>query len=180
LAPGSTDTLQATFGAPAQPGDLAAALRFPGSVGLPEIPVAVRTLIPVGPGGGTFTGTLTGGNARAFQAPTQTYAFDVPGGVRDLALSLSLPDAGYALAGYLIDPHGDVLDSASNVDPTGARLGALQLFRAAPQAGRWRFVLQEGQTSGNQTAIGFSARIALDAADVSASGLGLAAAIAWP
>ena len=42
-----------------------------------EIPVTLRTLVPLSGSGGSFTGTLTGGNGRAGGSPTQTFAFDV-------------------------------------------------------------------------------------------------------
>ena len=62
LAPGATQSITAQFSMPSQPGDLAAAIRFVGDDAEPEIPVSLRALIPVGPLGGSFTGTLTGGN----------------------------------------------------------------------------------------------------------------------
>jgi hypothetical protein len=170
LPPGGTGWVTASFQAPSQPGDLAAALRFKGAA-LSEIPVTLRTLIPVGPKGGVFGGTLTGGNARPGFAPTQTFAFDVPSGASDLALRVSVPAAGYGLAGSLVDPGGMLLDSAGNIDASGAAQPSLQLFRATPRPGRWTFVLQELQAGGNQTSVAFSGQVALDSAQVSASGL---------
>jgi Subtilase family/Peptidase inhibitor I9 len=170
LPAGSSAWVTATFQAPSQPGDTAAAVRFPGSA-LAEIPVTLRTLVPIGPRGAAFSGTLTGGNARQDASPTQTFAFDLPPGHDDLALSLSVPEAGYTLAGYLVDPNGNVLDSVTNVDATETAQNSLQLFRAAPEAGRWRFVLVELQAAGTRTSIEFSAQIALDSASVSAAGL---------
>jgi subtilase family protein/peptidase inhibitor I9 len=170
LPAGSSAWVTATFQAPSQPGDTAAAVRFPGSA-LAEIPVTLRTLVPIGPRGAAFSGTLTGGNARPYAFPTQTFALDVPPALKDLALSLSVPEAGYTVAGYLIDPNGDVLDSASNIDANGAPQNSLQLFRAAPEAGRWRFVLEELQAAGTQTSVEFSAQIAVDSGGVSAAGL---------
>ena len=170
LPPGTTTSVIASFQAPSQAGDSAAALRFHGAA-LSEIPVTLRTLVPIDARGGSFTGTLTGGNARQGASPTQTYAFDVPGGVSDMALNLSVDGAGYGLVGFLVDPNGVVLDAAGNIDASGAPQNSLQLFRAAPQAGRWRFVLEEPQAGGNQTSIGFKAKIAFGTANVSATGL---------
>ncbi len=139
LSPGQTAFVTATLTAPSQPGDLAAAVRFlnrrDGSTAYSEIPFTVRTLIPLGPKGGTFTGTLTGGNGRADGWPTQTYELDVPANVNDLELSLSVPASGYTLAGYLVSPEGMILGSSSNVDPTGASQNALSILRANPEAG---------------------------------------------
>jgi hypothetical protein len=174
LAPGASAQLSATVAAPSTPGDFAASLRLSdaqsGSV-VASVPFTVRTLIPTGRTGGAFAGTLTGGNGRANAAPTTTYAFDVPNGVHDLALTLNLPDSGLSIAGYLVDPKGMLLSTESNVDLGGARQAALQMFRATPEAGRWRFVLEELQSSGQSTSTPFTARIAFDSALVSASNM---------
>ena len=171
LPPGASTTVTATFQAPSQPGDLSAALRFPGSA-LSEIPVGVRVLVPIGPTGGSFQGTLTGGNGRGGNYPTETYAFDVPPGVNNLALSLTVPDGGYAITGILVDPNGAVLDSADSASsPSVEEQAAVELLRANPQAGQWRLLVLESQASGNETSIEFTANIAFNAAQVSAAGL---------
>ena len=64
-----------------------------------------------------------------------------------------------------------ILSSGGNVDPTGAQQTALQLYRDRPEAGRWSFVMLEAQASGNQTSMGFNARITLDGAQVAAAAL---------
>ncbi len=170
LRPGASTQVTATFQVPNQPGDLSAALRFPGTT-IAEIPVGVRILVPIGQEGGSFQGTLTGGNSRPAAVPTQTYAFDVPPGVNDLDLTVTVPDSGYSLTGFLIDPNGAVLDSASNAYNLGAGAAALELLRAAPQPGQWRLLLQENQASGNETSIAFTANFAFNAAKVSAPAL---------
>jgi hypothetical protein len=170
LAPGASATLTATFQAPNQPGDLSAAIRFPGST-VGEIPVGTRVLVPITANGGAFTGTLTGGNGRQGAIPTQTYGFVVPAGENDLDLTVTVPDSGYGLSGYLVDPNGAVLDSNSNLSPLGAGESALELLRAAPQPGLWKLLLQENVASGNETSIQFSANIAFDKALASAPAL---------
>ncbi len=183
LAPGASASISADFMMPAEPGDLAAAIRFDGSDEssewesdgggrLPEIPVTLRALIPLGPNGGDFTGTLTGGNGRTGAGPTQTFEFDVPKGVNNMSLVLTLADNGYLLEGLLVDPQGMELSVELNVDPSGAPQYALQLFRNNPQPGRWKFVLvQDFTSSGNQTSLPFTARIGFNTAQVSAPGL---------
>lgn len=184
LAPGASASITADFLMPAEPGDLAAAIRFDGSDEssewgsdgrsgrLAEIPVTLRTPIPLGPNGGDFTGTLTGGNGRADVGPTQTFEFDVPNGVNDMSLVLTFPDNGYLLEGLLVDPQGMELSVELNVDPSGAPQYALQLFRNNPQPGRWKFVLvQDFTSSGNQTSLPFTARIGFNTAQVSAPSL---------
>jgi hypothetical protein len=151
---------------PATPGDLAAAIRFgqgadASGAGQAEIPVLLRTLIPVGPNGGTFTGTLTGGNGRIGTGPTQTFAFDVPTHLNNMSLSLTIPDSAWWLEGVLVDPNGMQVSVQPNVAPDGSVLEfTLQQFRFNPQPGRWRFVLlQNFYASGNETSVPFEARI---------------------
>jgi hypothetical protein len=178
LAPGASASLTAQFRMPAQSGDLAAAIRFGQSAdqngtSQAEIPISLRTLIPIGPNGGDFTGTLTGGNGRNSTGPTQTFAFDVPNRVKNMSLVLNIPDSGYLLEGLLVDPQGMQLSVTSNIDPSGAVPEfALQLDRYNPQPGRWRFVLlQNFFSSGNQTSLPFTARIGFNTAEATATEL---------
>jgi hypothetical protein len=194
LRPGQSVSAIAMINMPAQPGDVSAALRFTpfssgifppqlnGTSPLGDVPLNLRALVPLGATGGGFTGTLTGGNGRTggnAAAQTLTYAFDVPGGLRDISLDLSIPDNGYNLQGLLVDPNGMQLNVQSNitaVDPnTGsptAYSNTLQFFRYNPQPGRWRFILLINFTaSGNQTSLPFTAHIGFNAARITASGL---------
>jgi hypothetical protein len=165
LPAGASGVITAVFAMPSKPGDVDAAIRFgQGSSGgalQADIPVTLRALVAVGANGGSFTGTLTGGNGRAAAGPTQTFAFDVPFGARNMGLDLDIADSGYLLEGLLVDPQGMQLSVQPNLDPSGQNsLGSLQLFRFNPQPGRWRFVLLQNFTSsGNQTSLPFSARI---------------------
>ncbi|MDP9066120.1 MAG: S8 family serine peptidase, partial [Pseudomonadota bacterium] len=177
LAPGATQAVTADFFMPSQPGDLAAALRFSGAaqdgnIPLPEVPVSLRTLIPVGPTGGSFTGTLSGGNGRPGAGPTQTFEFDVPKGINDITLVAEVADNGYLLEGLLVDPNGMQLSVAANADLSGNPQFGLQLSHYDPQPGRWKFVLVQNYTSsGNQTSLPFTARIGFNTALVTARGL---------
>ncbi|MEA3149953.1 MAG: hypothetical protein QOD56_892 [Gammaproteobacteria bacterium] len=175
LAPGATGSFTADFFTPSESGDLAAGIRFKESDAghsVLEIPVTMRTLIPVGPTGGTFSGTLTGGNGRAAAGPTQTFQFDVPTGVQDMSLVVPISDNGYLIEGLLVDPQGMQLSVELNLDPFGAPQYALQHFHKNPQAGRWTFLLLQNYTaSGNQTSLPFTARIGFDNARITANGL---------
>jgi hypothetical protein len=175
IAPGATQSFTASFFTPSEPGDLAAGIRFEATDGLPdmpEIPVTIRTLVPVGPTGGSFSGVLTGGNGRAATGNSQTYEFDVPPGVKDMSLVVPVADNGYLLQGFLVDPQGMQLSVAADVDPFGAAQYGLQHFRTYPQAGRWHYVLvQTFTSSGNQTSLPFTARIAFNKSQVSAPDL---------
>ncbi len=175
LAPGASETVTAEFSMPANAGDSATAIRFnkspdAASANFSEIPVTLRTLVPTGPTGGNFTGTLTGGNGRAGTGPTQTFAFDVPPGVNDMSLNLDISDNGYLLEGLLVDPNGMELSVQPNQDPiNGSAQFALSLSHYNPQPGRWKFVLLQNYTSsGNQTTLPFVARIGFNSAKVTA------------
>jgi len=173
LAPGATQYVTARFSMPSQAGDQSVAIRLgDGDDSLSEIPIALRTLIPISHGSGSFSGTLTGGNGRPSTGPTQTFAFDVPPGVNNMALNLQISDPLYLLEGLLVDPNGMQLSVEPNVDANANSTGAMQLSRANPMPGRWRFILLvDYYTSGNQTTLPFSAQIGFNTAQVSASGL---------
>jgi hypothetical protein len=173
LAPGATKWVTARFSMPSQAGDQGVALRLgDGDGAQSEIPISLRTLIPMKHGSGSFSGTLVGGNGRLATGPTQTYAFDVPPGVDNMALNLQVSDPLYLLEGLLVAPNGMQLSVGMNVDATGSTAGAMQLSRADPMPGRWRFILLlDYFTSGNQTTLPFTAQIGFDTAQVSASGL---------
>jgi hypothetical protein len=175
LPPGASASVTAEFPMPSEPGDLSAAIRFDhspdaASANFPEITLALRALIPTGPAGGNFTGTLTGGNGRAASGPYQTFAFDVPWGVNDMSLVLNISDNGYLLEGLLIDPNGMPLSVQPNQDPLdGSAQFALSLSHYNPQPGRWKFILlQNFFSSGNQTSLPFTARIGFNSARVAA------------
>jgi hypothetical protein len=175
LKEGETKTFTASFFMPTEPGDLAAAVKFTetdGSYDLPEIPVVLRTIVPVGATGGSFTGTLTGGNGRAGVGPYQTFEFDVPAGLKNMNLAFTTSDNGYLLEGVLVDPNGMQLSVEPNLDPSGDLQYGIELSRENPYAGRWKFVLIENFTaSGNQTSLPFTAKIGFNNALISASGL---------
>jgi Subtilase family len=175
IAPGASQTFTASFFTPSEPGDLAAGIRFETTDGIdtmPEIPVTIRTLVPIGPTGGSFSGVLTGGNGRAATGNSQTYEFDVPVGVKDMSLVVPVADNGYLLAGVLVDPQGMQLSVGANLDPFGAPQFGMQHFRNNPQPGRWHYVLvQTFTSSGNQTSLPFTARIAFNKAQVFAPDL---------
>ena len=175
LAPGQTKTFTADFFTPSEPGDLAAAVKFTesdGSYALPDIPVVLRTLIPTTSTGGSFTGTLTGGNGRAGVGPYQTWEFNVPSGAQNLNLAFTNSDNGYLLEGELIDPNGMQLSVQPNLDPFGDLQFGMELTHNNPQPGLWKFVLIENFTSsGNQTSLPFNAKIAFNTPLITAAGL---------
>ena len=106
------------------------------------IPVTVRTLVPVGPGGGSFQGVLTGGNGRdGTQAQSNTYEFNVPAGQNELQVGVGLAnDPNDQLIGYLVDPNGQTIGYSTN-DTTDSSMnpiatGNLNLYALDPAPGR--------------------------------------------
>jgi hypothetical protein len=148
LRPGETGVFRFHTTMPSAPGDSAHDLVVSDSSGdSTVVPVVLRSLVPTDAHGGTFDGTLFGGNGREFVAQTDTFQFDVPKKSKALSVSLSWPNnAGTEVLGWLIDPEGTLLGSASSfyVDPnTGAvsLTHGLEAFALSPQAGRWKFVV---------------------------------------
>jgi hypothetical protein len=165
LAPGKSGTFTVDYHMPEQSGDLGAAIRFVGSstaggTALPEIPVSLRTLVPIGPTGGSFTGTITGGNGRAATGPYQTYVFNVPAGHGSMNLNLQTADRGDILEGVLVDPNGMQMSVQPNADVFGNQQYGMTLSHYSPQAGQWRFTLVTNFTvSGNETSLPFTGRV---------------------
>lgn len=138
LGPGQSRpvTLHTTMPAP---GDTNARLQLRPVGGSPSVvPVTLRSLIR-----STFAGHLTGGNGRGFPGQSQTYAFDVPRGKKDVGVGVVLGgNPNLTVYGYLVDPQGQVVAAASNVlrtDSDGNRTygRSVQLTERAPMAGRW-------------------------------------------
>lgn len=175
LPPGATMPLFAQFSMPGKPGDLSAAIRFEHSPGaenatFPAIPVSLRTLVPMNAHGGSFEGTLTGGNGRAGTGPQQVFKFDVPAGIDNLGLSFKTSDPGYLLEGLLVDPNGMQLSVAPNLDAVdGSATAVMELYHNNPQPGRWSFILlQNFASSGNQTSLPFKSVVSFNSLKISA------------
>jgi hypothetical protein len=178
LPPGATGLVAALFQMPSQAGDVASGLRFNSLDGapVPEIPVTLRSLINTSRNGGSFSGTLTGGNARGGAGPTSTFAFDVPSGATDMAVTVTDTDSTYPLEGVLIDPTGTAIGVKGNLDPTentaSTFVAGLQVFHNNPIPGRWRFILvQNFVSSSHQTSLPYTGHIVFNGARVSAVGL---------
>jgi hypothetical protein len=146
------------------------------------VPVTLRTMIPTGVSGGHFHGLLTGGNGRG-GAPAQTdsYAFVVPPGERDLDVGLAMATnraagdlPGVQLVGMLVDPDGDVVayDSNFTVNSSNQEVATrfLDLYRANPAAGTWLMVLQWVQpVSGVATAVPFAGSVEFNAVSLTSA-----------
>jgi len=189
LGPGQTKTFTVRTTMPSQPGDSSAkvVLRMLslGDVNPTRayifrttlaVPIILRTLVPVGTTGGSFSGTLAGSNGLT-PAQIATYAFTVPAGLRDLNLSLSDQDASNQLFGYLVDPNGLPVNQQSNIasiDPktfAASFVNTIQFFRRDPLPGVYRFILQNNGATGGLTANPFTVNVAFNTVNVTSSGV---------
>jgi hypothetical protein len=141
LAPGQSATFRVTVTA-GQAGDEALTLHLgTGSATDGSIPIVLRALVPVGAGGGSFNGTLTGGG-NSFNAGQEfTYQFKVPTGEPSLNLGVRFADPDYGLEGFLMDPNGEPLDAQSTANDNLARGQSMRFFDGAPTRGLWTLVL---------------------------------------
>ncbi|TCO44796.1 S8 family peptidase [Actinocrispum wychmicini] len=175
LAPGQTKPVRISLATPASGGDADYSVTFGSSGGhQTTVSAVLRSLIPTDNGPGRFSGTITGGNARA-QSPAQTfsYEFDVPRGKRDLDVSLNLTDPGTLVDAVLVDPNGELADVNSNLSlatPTTLTQGkAVQLFDAAPLPGRWHMVIVvQNPVTGKELSQSFTGTVGFDQVAVNA------------
>ena len=169
IPPGQTATATLTLSTPASPGDTDQSIVVSSESGQTTIPVTVRSTVPLGVEGGTFTGVLTGGNGReATQAQTNTYFFQVPPGETDLDASVALAtDPGEELIALLVDPGGQTVGYSSNYtfvpDEGSLAPGATQyaqLYHVAPEAGQWELILDwQNPVTGDELAEPFTGAI---------------------
>ncbi len=179
LKPGQSGHFQFHTKMPSAAGDSAHDLVVSDSSGdSTVVPVVLRSLVPTNKHGGTFDGTLLGGNGREFVAQTDTFEFDVPKNARALSVSLSWPDnAGTEVIGWLVDPQGTLLGSASSlyVDPNTGDATAthgLEAFAASPRAGRWKFVVTPtSPVGGTVTSTPYHGAVSFDPPAIRATGL---------
>jgi hypothetical protein len=138
--------------------------------------VTVRALVPVsGNRPASFSGTLTGGNARMpFYGQELVYQFDVPSGVRTIEVDVKVGAPGYQLYGFLVDPNRSPVDVQGTAlqDGSGANLQTMHLTWANPTPGRWSLDLT--QVFGIQsllTSVPVTGTISFGAPPVTATGV---------
>lgn len=180
LAPGASKTLHVPVTIPAAGGDTTESITVASSGGgITSVPVVVRSLVDVKSGTGSFTGTITGGNARSFSpAQSFSYAFDVPEGKQDVRVGITVgQDPNLLMQGVLISPNGTPIDAETNaltnaqgvITGTGAGVSATAVN---PTEGRWRFVLVVlNPVSGAELSQPFTGTVGLDQDWASAPGL---------
>jgi hypothetical protein len=180
LAPGRSATFHVRT-APGQAGDESYRLHLgtgsgTGSGTDGSIPVVVRSLVPLGYRGGTFSGTLTGGGSTGNAGQSFTYQFRVPYGRPSLNVALQLADAGYDLNGFLVDPNGQAVDvqSTGQFDEQGNPFigKTMQFFRGHPQSGLWTVTLNvTGPVPGTHLSEPFTGAVNFAPVPVSTSGV---------
>ncbi|MBO0814668.1 MAG: peptidase, partial [Actinobacteria bacterium] len=177
LQPGQTAsfTVNVTAG---QAGDKALTLHLGTGAGNDgSIPVIIRSLVPTGPGGGSFSGKLTGGGGTGNAGQQFTYQFNVNGSKPSLNLGIRLADDNYSLNGFLIDPHGQPVDAQSTAafDASDNFLGfgrTMEFFHHSPAPGRWTLVLSvAGPGDGAHLSEPFTGSISFAAPSVRGSGI---------
>jgi hypothetical protein len=164
LAPGASGTVKVRLPVPSTGGDSTATVSIGSSDGhQTAVPVVLRALVPTN-GKGTFAGTITGGNARAYSpAQTFSYGFNVPSGKKDLAVGVTLADdPSDLIEAVLIDPHGEVQSVNSNAAaPTQGR--SLRNVTAKPMAGHWSYVVVvQNPVSGKELTEKFTGTVAFN------------------
>ena len=180
LRPGQTGRFQLHTRLPGSPGDSAHDLVISDSSGdQTVVPVVLRSLVPVDRHGGTFAGTIVGGNGREFIQQQNTFAFDVPPGRTVLAASLTFPDnPNTELIGTLVSPNGDLVGSQStrytSLDPNtpDTFTHGLRATTLDPKPGRWTFVVNVANPVGGETLSSpYRGAISFDPPKVRVSGL---------
>jgi uncharacterized protein YfaP (DUF2135 family) len=181
LNPGQTGTFHVAGNFPGSAGDSNQDLVVSSSSGGRSIvPIALRSLIPIGAGGGNFSGTLIGGNGRnGFFQPAQidTYDFEVPRGQPELSASLSFPKSpGTEVFASLVNPEGQTVTGADNAffDAGGNKQfgSGLEAYATSPEPGRWRLVVDVINPLGGQNlAEPYSGRIGFSPPPVHVTGL---------
>ena len=145
LNPGASRTVSATFTLPAQGGDTDYSVTLGSSDGQKaSVSAVLQTLIDTS-AGGAFSGTITGGNARAVSpAETYSYGFGVASGKTDMSVSMHLTDAEDVVDAVLLAPNGELADVGSATWSSRRRPRWSRVRRSScstatrcPAAGNW-------------------------------------------
>ena len=173
LAPGQSQTITVLADLPAAAGDAAGSVVINSQQGgVTTIPLTLRTLITPFTGG-SFSGTLTGGNGRPpGQGQEQFYQFDVNRFVRNITANVALTnDAGDPVGAYLVAPDGDVAGYGQN-STNGTQGTTLSVYALHPVPGMWTLVIDFAENNvGDEISQQFTGSVQFNAVHVNAPGL---------
>jgi len=180
LAPGQSRTVTVTETTPSSPGDADGSIVFTsnhGSGGTSTIPVTLRSEIDPAHGG-SFSGTLTGGNGRPNgsggpgEGQDEYYEFQVGSGVHNITANVSLTnDAAEPVAEYLVSPDGDDLGFAQN-SVNGTQTLSATAYTNNPVPGTWTLIVAFIEpVVGHEFSQPYTGSVAFNQVSASASGL---------
>jgi hypothetical protein len=174
LAPGQSHTVTVSASTPSAPGDGSGSIvvAASGSSANTSIPVVLRSLVNAA-GGGTFGGTLTGGNGRdPGEGQAQYYQFSVGSGVKNITANVKFSnDATDPVTEYLVSPDGDTLGYGQNT-LNGTSGTALSAWTLNPVAGTWTLIVDFAEpVVGDEVSQPFTGNIVFNNVTASATGV---------
>lgn len=181
IGPGQSQTVHVSAQTPGTPGDSSGSIvltstggGFDPFVGFESnsIPVTLRSMVDVAHGG-TFNGTLTGGNGRPNgEGQINYYEFNVPKGTSNITANVSLTnDPQDPVGAYLVGPDGNALGFGQN-SLGSTDLKSLTAYTLNPSPGTWTLVVDFAEpVAGNEISQPFSGNVKLNNVSVSAAGL---------
>ena len=174
LKAGQSKTITVSARTPASPGDASASIVFSTgfSANTSTIPVTLRSEVNVA-GGGTFSGTLTGGNGRdPGEGQVDYYEFNVGAGVNNITTDVSLTnDTNDPVGAYLVDPNGNVAGYGQN-SINGSQGASLTAWAVNPVQGTWTLIVDFARpVVGDEVSQPFTGSVAFNAVNVSAAGM---------
>jgi hypothetical protein len=174
LAPGQSQTLHVSAKTPTTPGDTSGSIVLTSTGGGVDpfigfesnsIPVTLRSMIDVAHGG-SFSGTLTGGNGRPNgEGQIQYYQFNVGSGHNSITANLSLAnDPTDPVGAYLVAPDGAALGFGLNSFGSRATaMKSLSAFTLNPKPGTWTLIVDFAEpVVGNEISQPFNGTVKLD------------------
>jgi len=169
LAPGQSQSITVSASTPSSAGNGNGSVVVSSASGATSIAVVTRSLVEPS-SGGSFSGTLTGGNGReGASGQQQYYNFNVPSGVKDITANVKLTnDDADPVAEYLVNPDGDTVGYGQNTFNGDSTLGATA-YAADPVAGKWALVIDFAEPEqGDEISQPYTGDIAFNAVSISA------------